>query len=164
MSFPSSFCTISLFKNFVLGKNNVFVLLLFQNLLCHVLNVGGDSESRRKRGGALWICWLLSGSFNTKKSLILTYPFQSCFSPTLSSHHSSVERGILIFIFVGRSLAPAPWPWLLLVSVFQLSDLGYIFKMKEKERYGRACFSKYTFTNQTILMWMCFLCDPGQSF
>lgn len=50
----------------------MFCLYLFQNLLCHILNVGGDSESHRKLGGALCIYWLPSESFKTKESLILT--------------------------------------------------------------------------------------------
>lgn len=75
----------------------MLVLFLFQHIRCHILSVGGDGESLRKLGGVLWVYWLPLGSFNTKKSLILTLfnPFSLPPCPDTTPQ----IRSILIFLY-----------------------------------------------------------------
>lgn len=141
----------------------MFSLYIFQTLTCHILNVDGDSESRRKLGGALCIYWLPSGSFNTKKSLILTL-FNPVSLPPCPHITHNLERGILVFLYYcWKSLGScSPGNGYSQCRCSPTHRFG-VFKI-EKERHGRVYFSKYTFMNQTtILMWVFFLYNPGSN-
>lgn len=115
----------------------MFSLYLFQHLTCHILNVGRDSESLRKLGGALRIYWPPSGSSNTKKSLILTLSNPA--SPPPCPHATPQFRKKYFdvsLLFLDDTTLLRPWQRLLSVPFFSLSnsDFGYL-KLRRGEAW-----------------------------